>query len=177
MGTPPSFISWLISVLYILYPIIPMSLVLFCSLFVCGPLLMVVCFLLCLNHEPKLLRIWVVKILWNLVLKCVPLLLLGTWGHYKLGILWNENFNFDEYFIYINQSEFWPQACKVRSSQGRFFFSFCIQSQKQGRQVFIVSFCEATFFFLNDFCFFHHSWFKVFCLKLLFCLSTENVTF
>lgn len=122
-------------------------------------MLVVACFLLCLNHEPKFLGTWFVKLLWSLVLSVFLFLLPRSWPPYQAGICWNENVSLD-YFVYLGN-------VKSASSVGLWlgilredfycvlFFSFYIQSQGQDKQMFLVFLSVKLFSFLThwEFCF------------------------
>lgn len=114
-------------------------------------MLLLACFLLCLNHEPKFLGTWFVKILWSLVLSVFLFLLPHSWTHYQPGICWNENLSSD-YFVYMGNLKsaslvgLWVGI--LREDFYCFFFPL-IQSQGQDKQVFLLFLSVKLFLFLT----------------------------
>lgn len=91
----PSFISSLnISILYFVSDNYSITWLIY------GLMPVVVCFLLCLNHEPGFLELICENSL-KPGFQCGVLLLLNSWGHYQPGICWSENFSL-HYFVYMN---------------------------------------------------------------------------
>lgn len=116
------------------------------------------CFLLCLNHEPKLLETLAVKILWSPAFKCVPLLLPGTWSHYQPGVLemkistWSI---LSVVVVWILAPSLQVGRFMIRSNQGGFlsffFFPPLLYTESRARQASIhtISFCEAAFLLIH----------------------------